>query len=110
MSDIETNPGEIADPELDELERLSNGALDLIENGLFDEAERTCIELKARFPDTIDWMERSAALHEARGHVDKAVEHYRLCLAYIDRNSEGFDSESREWYQEQIDRLRTASR
>jgi len=106
MTDIETDPGEFFDPELAELERLSNGALDLIETGLFEEAERTCTELKARFPDTIDWIERFAALHEARGHVDKAVEHYRLCLAYIDHKSEGFDAESREWYQEQIDRLR----
>ena len=31
------------------------------ESGLLDEAERMCLELKARFPDTIDWIERSAS-------------------------------------------------
>lgn len=60
MADVETDPDELLDLELAELETLSNGVLDLIENGLFDEAERTCLELKARFPDTIDWIERSA--------------------------------------------------
>ncbi len=110
MTNIETDPGEFFDPEMAELETLSNGALDLIENGLLDEAERVCLELKARFPDEIDWIERSAELHEARGHVDDAVEHYRLCLVYIDRNPDGFDADSREWYQEQIDRLREIGR
>lgn len=104
MAAIETDPDEFFDPELDELETLSNGVLDLIEKGLLDEAERMCLELKARFPDMIDWIERSASLHEARGHVDKAVEHDRLCLAYIDRHLDDFDEESREWYQGRIDR------
>ena len=93
------------DPDLRELEEFSNGALDLIESGRLDEAERMCLELKKRFPDQIDWIERSATLHFARGQVDQAIEHYEQCLAHIDRYPDGFDSDSRAWYRNQIDRL-----
>ena len=97
------------DPELAELEELSNGALDLIENGRLSEAERKCLELKKRFPDQIDWIERSAAVCKARGQIDQAIDHYRRCLAHIDSNPDGFDSDSRAWYRSQIDRLRKPS-
>jgi tetratricopeptide (TPR) repeat protein len=93
------------DPDLAELEDLSNGALDLIESRRLDEAERVCLELKKRFPDQIDWIERSATLHVARGQIDQAIEHYEQCLAHIDRYPDGFDSDSRAWYRDQIDRL-----
>ena len=66
------------DPELDELEQLSNSVIDLIERGHLDDAERACLELKRRFPDMIDWIERSGAVHEARGDVSRAIERLRL--------------------------------
>jgi tetratricopeptide (TPR) repeat protein len=93
------------DPDLAELEELSNGALDLIEIGRLDEAERMCFELKKRFPNQIDWNEHSAALYVARGQVDQAIAHYEQCLAHIDRYPDGFDLDSRAWYRDQIDRL-----
>jgi len=68
-----------------------------------------CVELKKRFPDQIDWIERSAALHAARGKIGQAIEHYQLCLTYIDRYPDGFDSDSRAWYRDQIERLRRQS-
>jgi tetratricopeptide (TPR) repeat protein len=95
------------DPGLALLETLSNGALDLIESGRFEVAERVCLELKKRFPDQIDWLERSAALHEARGQVDQAIERYQECLIHIDRYPDGFDSDSRAWYRDQVARLRS---
>jgi hypothetical protein len=95
------------DPELAELEELSNGALDLIERGRLDEAERACLELKKRFPDQIDWIEHFAALHLARGQVGRAIECYHECLAHIDRYPDGFDSDSRAWYRDEIARLRS---
>jgi tetratricopeptide (TPR) repeat protein len=110
MTHNETEPEDFFDPDLAELETLSNGVLDRIESGLLDEAERMCLDLKARFPDTIDWIEHSAAIHEARGNIDKAVEHYRRCLAYIDRHPDDFDEEVREGYQERIDRLHDSGR
>jgi hypothetical protein len=78
----------------------------LIECGRLDEAERICLELKLRFPDQIDWIEHSAAVCEARGQTQEAMQHYEQCLAHIDRYPDGFDSESRAWYRAQIERLR----
>jgi hypothetical protein len=63
----------IFDPDLELRERLSNGALDLIEAGRFDEAERMPQELKRRFPDQPDWIERAALLHETRGELREAI-------------------------------------
>ena len=93
------------DPDLAELEVLSNGVLDLIESEHLDEAERICLELKRRFPDQIDWIEHSAALTVARGQIEQAIEQYEQCLAHINRHPDGFDSDSRAWYRSQIDRL-----
>ena len=95
------------DRELAELEALSNGALDLIERGRFDDAERVCLELKRRFPEQIDWIDRFAQLHLARGQVGRAIECYRECLAHIERDPDGFDSDSRAWYRDEIARLRS---
>jgi hypothetical protein len=96
------------DPELDYLDRLSNGVLDLIEAGRLDDAQRACEELKTRFPDQMDWMERTAALHEARGEIVQAIAHYDLCIAYIRKYRDDFDPDSEEWYREKIALLRVA--
>ena len=109
MFNRDPDPDWFHDSELDELERLSNGVVDLIESGHLDEAQRNCLELKTRFPDQIDWIERSAAVCKARGQIDQAIDHYRRCLAHIDSNPDGFDSDSRAWYRSQIDRLRKPS-
>lgn len=93
------------DPELEELEQLSNSVVDLIAKGHLDDAESACLELKRRFPDQIDWIERSARVYEARGDVSRAVEHYRKCLEFIDNNPDGFDSDSRDDYEQAIERL-----
>jgi hypothetical protein len=109
MSNIDRDADWFHDPDLDALERLSNGVLDLIERGCLDEAQRNCLELKTRFPDQIDWIERSAAVCEARGQIDEAIQHYGRCLVFIDSHPEGFDSDSKEWYRSQIGRLRRPS-
>jgi hypothetical protein len=93
------------DPDLDELERLSNSVVDLINHGRLDDAERACLELKRRYPDVIDWIDRTGAVHEARGEVNKAIERYRQCLDFISRNPDGFDEDSKDFYRCEIDRL-----
>jgi hypothetical protein len=93
------------EPELDELERLSNAALSLIERGRLADAEKVCLELRLLFPEQIDWIERTACLHEARGNVGQAVEHYRRCIDTIDTHSDDFDPESRDHYESAIRRL-----
>jgi len=92
-------------PELDELDRLSNSVVDLIDAGRFGGAEHACRELKNRFPDMIDWIDRTGSLHEARGELSQAIEHYRRCIDYIDSHPDGFDADSRNWYQSRIERL-----
>lgn len=96
----------IFDPDLDLLERLSNGALDLIEAGRLDEAERMCLELKRRFPNQPDSIERAARLHEARGELGEAIADYERCIAFADLAAGEFDEAFKADCRRQIDRLR----
>ena len=95
-----------ADVEWDDdgLDDVSNSVIDLIKAGRLDEAERACHELKKRWPDMIDWRDRFAALHEARGEDAEAARHYRMAAEYA-RTHEDFDEDGiRDWH-ERADRL-----
>ena len=92
---LEQNPGK-ALFEVDDLDDLSNSVLDLIDAGKFDEAESVCNELKKRYPDQVDGIERMAMVYEARGENQKAVEYY-LKTAEFMRSNPGFDKEGIEW-------------
>ena len=92
----------------DNLEQLSNSVVDLINEGRLDEAEDACKQLKREFPDVIDWIERTGALHEARGETDKAVDYYRRCLQYIDDHPDYFEEASKDWYRRSIKRLESS--
>lgn len=96
--------------EEDEFTELSNRTVDLIREGRLQEAERACRELKDRFPDMIDWLERTGMLHEAKGEVQEAVKYYRRCLDFIEEHSEDFEEASRDWYRDSIERLAAQSR
>lgn len=61
----------------DEIDEVSNRALDLIEEGRLEEAEAICQQLLAEFPDMPDGLMRMAALHEARGQPREAAACYR---------------------------------
>lgn len=100
------NPDIEFDPELDRLEQISNDILDLIAARRFEEAATHCDALRRDFPDQMDWMERTAMLHEAKGEKAAAVEHYEKCMRFIQRNAEDFDPDAAEWYREKIDELR----
>ena len=89
---------------LDALERLSNGVPDLIKAGHLDEAEAACRELRVRFPDQIDWLERTALLEEARGNWRLSAKFYRRCVTFS-RAEEGFDDDSRKDWLDAIARL-----
>jgi len=78
----------------DDLDRLSNSVVDLIQQGRFDDAERARDELRQRFPDMIDWIERTAMIHQARGQLRAALDHWNKTLDYMRRN-DGFDDEGR---------------
>ena len=92
---LEQNPGK-ALVEVDDLDDLSNSVLDLIDAGKFDEAESVCNELKKRYPDQVDGIERMAMVYEARGENQKAAEYY-LKTAKFMRSNPGFDKEGIEW-------------
>lgn len=89
----------------DNFDQLSNSVVDLIKEGRLDDAEEACRQLKREFPDAIDWIERTGAVHEARGETDKAIDYYRRCLQYIDDNPDYFEEASKDWYRRSIKRL-----
>jgi hypothetical protein len=87
----------------DGLDDLSNGVVDDIHAGRFDEAEAGIARLREEFPEVIDWLDRSGMLAEARGDNKTAADFYRRCIAFTYAN-DGFDDESRSWM---IDKIRT---
>ena len=99
------DPHDDFDPDLAELEELSNGILNLIDAGELEEAERQCSELHRRFPQEIDWIERTANVAEAMGDTARAIDHYTRCIDYIDRNPEDFDEAVKAYYRRAVDRL-----
>ncbi len=74
----------------DDIDELSNSVLDLIDEGRLDEAEERCQELRERYPETVDWVMRLAAVYEAREDWKRAAEYYRRAAAFAERNG-GFD-------------------
>lgn len=78
--------GPDADDVSERLVQLSNGAVDLIHDGRFDEAERMAGQLLTEFPDLPDGHMRLGHLHRARGNPKQAAEHLR-CAAAIARTN-----------------------
>lgn len=66
-----------------ELDKLSNRVPDLLGEGRVDEAEQVCHELLRRFPELSDGIERLGHVHEVRGDLARAAEHYRKAAAMI---------------------------
>lgn len=101
---LEQNPGK-ALVEVDDLDDLSNSVLDLIDDRKFNEAESVYNELKKRYPDQVDGIERMAMVYEARGENQKAAEYY-LKTAEFMRSNPGFDKESINWVLDKAKRLK----
>jgi len=89
----------------DDLDKLSNRVVDLVNDGRLEEAEAACRELKEQYPEVIDWIHRTAMLQEARGETQQAIEHYKRTLRYMDENPDDFEERSREPYRAAIKRL-----
>ena len=77
----------------------------LIEQGRLDDAERARLELEHRFHDTIDWLDRTGLVLEARGDVIQAIAWYWQCIDFIEDNPDDFDAESRDFYKHAIEQL-----
>lgn len=90
----------------DEIDQLSNSVVDLLDEGRLDEAETACQSLKTQYPETIDWIHRTAMVYEARGEVGQAIVYYEKTLQFMDANHDDFEALSREPFRQAIDRLR----
>jgi hypothetical protein len=91
----------------DELTQLTNSVIDLINEKRFDEAAAACVRLRTEFPEQIDWLDRSAMLHEAKGEFDIACDFYRQALAFTltPDQRDGFDEAMRVDYRATIAKL-----
>jgi tetratricopeptide (TPR) repeat protein len=91
----------------DELDVLSNSAVDLIKEKRFDEALAICERLRVEYPEVHDWLERAAMVHEARGDAAQAIDFYRRTLAFTElpEQRDGYDEQVRDYFRATISRL-----
>jgi tetratricopeptide (TPR) repeat protein len=80
----------------DEIDQLSNSALDLIKEGKLDEAEAVCKQLSERYPDQVDGIERRAMVERDRGNYSQAAQYYLKAADFI-QGKPGFDPEMEDW-------------
>jgi tetratricopeptide (TPR) repeat protein len=66
----------------DELTTQSNAAVDLVNAGKLDEAERVAHDLLQRFPDVHDGWDRLGMVYEARGENQQAADCYRKVIDF----------------------------
>ena len=89
---------------VDDIDDLSNSVVDLIDEGRLDEAEERCQELRERYPETVDWMMRLAAVCEARKDWKRAAEYYRQAADFAEENP-GFDQDAIDDFRDTATRL-----
>jgi uncharacterized protein YchJ len=89
----------------EELARASNAAVDLVQAGKLDEAERAARDLLARFPDAHDGYDRLGMVYEARGDRHKAAECYRKVIEFIRADPDHYHSDFEATVQRLVDAL-----
>ena len=89
----------------EELTQASNAAVDLIQAGRLEEAERAARELLVRFPDAHDGYDRLGMVYEARGDRQKAIECYRKVIELIRADPEHYHPDLEATIQRLIDKL-----
>lgn len=90
--------------EMAEITDLSNRTGAAIAAGQLDEAQRLCDELRDRYADQIDHVERRAELFEARGDLTTAILWHRKALLFA-QTHEGFDEEGHQARRDKIAEL-----
>jgi tetratricopeptide (TPR) repeat protein len=89
----------------DELDTLSNAAVDLVRAGKLDEAEAAARDLLARFPEVHDGYDRLGMVYEARGDMKQAALYYRKVADFIRQRPGDYDLELADKFQNLADRL-----
>ena len=89
----------------EELTQASNAAVDLVQAGELDEAERAARDLLVRFPDAHDGYDRLGMVYEARGDRQKAVECYRKVIELIHADPEHYHPDFEATIQRVIEKL-----
>lgn len=75
----------------DELTTQSNAAVDLVNAGKLDEAERIARDLLQRFPEVHDGWDRLGMVYEARGDNQKAADCYRKVIDFANSHPDQYD-------------------
>jgi tetratricopeptide (TPR) repeat protein len=81
------------DDDDDELETASNAAVDLVQAGKLDEAEKAARDLLRRFPEVHDGYDRLGMVYEARGQPKEAADCYRKVIEIIRANGDAYDQQ-----------------
>jgi len=84
--------GAIDDDE-DELTVASNAAVDLVNAGKLDEAEKAARDLLERFPEVHDGYDRLGMVYEARGDKQQAAYYYRKVIEFVRAHPDQYDPE-----------------
>ena len=84
-------------------DRLSNRALDAIQAGRYDQAEKRCQQLLRDYPELFDGHERLGLLRQAQGRFQEAADHYTAVLALIQQDPQGTDAETVQHFTERRD-------
>jgi tetratricopeptide (TPR) repeat protein len=81
------------DDDEDELTTASNAAVDLVNAGKLDEAEKAARDILERFPEAHDGYDRLGMVCEARGDKKQAAYYYRKVVEFIRAHAEDYDPE-----------------
>jgi hypothetical protein len=88
----------------DGLAELSNSAVDLADDGEFEQALAVCARLLSDFPEVVDGFERSAMVHAKLGHHALAADFYRKAFDFVNDPSRRDDNEDRDYYRIQAEK------
>lgn len=83
----------------EDIDRLSNSAVDAIQAKRHEEAEKLCEQLLREFPTLIDGHDRFAMLREAQGRCREAADHYTRALEIIGQRPDDYAPELVELFQ-----------
>ena len=93
------------DDDDDELETASNAAVDLVQAGKLDEAEKAARDLLQRFPEVHDGYDRLGMVYEARGDKQQAAYYYRKVIEFVRAHPDQYDPEFETTFSKLVEEL-----